>query len=146
MAFIKEKYRKVNTATVIIIASGIYFSGKFLLPVLLGIVGGNEFLVNRVDAYEDSTFGNDFTRKIIITVIFMTVVEIIYLLRHLAIFNASQYEEKRLVNIRFSFLFCALTFFLTTSLEEVANRYAFNMMILCLVRLCSPSLLSNPLG
>lgn len=94
MAFIKEKYRKVNTATVIIIASGIYFSGKFLLPVLLGIVGGNEFLVNRVDAYEDSTFGNDFTRKIIITVIFMTVVEIIYLLRHLAIFNASQYEEK----------------------------------------------------
>ncbi|MGQ6016480.1 EpsG family protein [Serratia sp. IR-2025] len=132
MAFIKEKYRKVNTATVIIIASGIYFSGKFLLPVLLGIVGGNEFLVNRVDAYEDSTFGNDFTRKIIITVIFMTVVEIIYLLRHLAIFNASQYEEKRLVNIRFSFLFCALTFFLTTSLEEVANRYAFNMMIFVL--------------
>jgi len=129
LIFIKEKYRKINTPTVIVLFSVIYFAGTVVLPILLGFSGGNDFITNRVDAYEDSTFGNDFTRKIIVTVIFIAIVETLYLSRKFSMFNVSELEEKKLINIRFSFLYCALTFFLTTSLEEVANRYAFNMMI-----------------
>jgi len=124
-----KKLMDIKTKNVILILFSCLIVGgviiKSLINKLSSYVG---FINDRAEAYQSGDYGNSITRKIILTLIFIGIIELIY-----------NYLKKRnllediIVKVRFYFIMITAVFFLMLSFTEAANRYSFNLMIFTMI-------------
>ncbi|KAA8996980.1 EpsG family protein [Affinibrenneria salicis] len=127
-----QRMKNVNTLTALGIFALCYLAGSMLMPKLLAVVG-NDFLATRAEAYVSGDYGNDPARKIMVTLLYIGVVECLFIFSRLRLRAASPDFSRTAGAVRLMFLYNCAIFFTTRSFAEVSNRYSFNMMIFVLI-------------
>lgn len=123
--FISKYIVNYSTKKIFILLMSVYFLGGVVLKTALQHAAFiSSYVSSRVTAYQDGDFGNSIVRKVVLTFAFVIIVEIIY--------NRLRKEGKitdKILVIRSYFIMMCSVFFLTISFQEIANRYAFDLMV-----------------
>lgn len=127
--FVKKIIDKFTTIVAISSYIVCYLVGKFLFAIIISVLPTGGLFSDKASQYDGATFdGNDFARKLAVTVIFIILIESAYLFKR-AFLVFDENKEKKLTTLRSFFIYGCLLFFLCTTFVEVSNRYAFNLMI-----------------
>lgn len=126
---VKKVFDKFTTLMALGSYAACYLVGKFLFTMIISVLPTGGVFSDKATQYDGTTFdGNDFERKLAVTLIFIVLIESAFIFKKIYL-SFDEDKEKKLATVRSIFIYGCLLFFLCTSFVEISNRYAFNLMI-----------------